>query len=50
MSCPTGALTNKKVLGEGRLYPEGTPNVYSVETEELLALPVFQGCRGRFSN
>ena len=43
VSCPTGALTNKRVLGEGRLYPEDTPNVYSVETEELLALPMFKG-------
>jgi len=48
VSCPTGALTNKRVLGEGRLYPEDTPNVYSVETEELLALPVFKGVSGTF--
>jgi CRP-like cAMP-binding protein len=48
VSCPTGALTNKKVLGEGRLYPENTPGVYSVETEELLALPVFKGVSGTF--
>jgi CRP-like cAMP-binding protein/Fe-S-cluster-containing hydrogenase component 2/ferredoxin len=48
ISCPTGALTNKKVLGEGRLYPEDTPNVYSVETEELLALPMFKGVSGTF--
>lgn len=48
VSCPTGALTNKKVLGEGRLYPEGTPEVYSVETEELLELPVFKGVSGTF--
>jgi CRP-like cAMP-binding protein/Fe-S-cluster-containing hydrogenase component 2 len=48
VSCPTGALTNKKVLGSGRLYPEGTPNVYSVETEELLKLPVFKGVSGTF--
>ena len=48
VSCPTGALTNKKVLGQGRLYPEDTPNVYDVETEELLALPVFKGVSGTF--
>ena len=48
VSCPTGALTNKKVLGSGRLYPEGTPNVYSVATEELLELPVFKGVSGTF--
>jgi CRP-like cAMP-binding protein len=35
-------------LGEGRLYPEDTPNVYSVETEELLALPMFKGVSGTF--
>jgi CRP-like cAMP-binding protein/Fe-S-cluster-containing hydrogenase component 2 len=48
VSCPTGALTNKKVLGLGRMYPENTPNVFSVETEELLALPVFKGVSGTF--
>ncbi len=48
VSCPTGALTNKKTLGTGRLYPENTPNVYSVETEELLALPVFKNVSGTF--
>jgi CRP-like cAMP-binding protein len=48
VSCPTGALTNKKVLGSGRLYPEDTPNVYSVETKELLELPVFKGVSGTF--
>jgi CRP-like cAMP-binding protein/Fe-S-cluster-containing hydrogenase component 2 len=48
VSCPTGALTNKKVLGAGRLYPEDTPNVYSVATEELLELPVFKGVSGTF--
>jgi len=48
VSCPTGALTNKRVLGEGRLYPEDTPNVFSVETEELLALPMFKGVSGTF--
>jgi CRP-like cAMP-binding protein len=48
VSCPTGALTNKKALGSGRLYPEGTPNVYSVETEELLSLPVFKNVSGTF--
>ena len=48
VSCPTGALTNKRELGSGRLYPEDTPNVYMVETEELLALPVFKGVSGTF--
>ncbi len=48
VSCPTGALTNKKALGGGRLYPEGTPNVFAVETEELLALPVFKNVSGTF--
>ena len=48
VSCPTGALTNKRELGMGRLYPEGTKNVFSVETEELLALPVFKGVSGTF--
>ncbi len=48
VSCPTGALTNKRVLGQGRLHPEGTPGIFDVETEELLALPVFQGVSGTF--
>jgi len=48
VSCPTGALTNKLVLGGGRLYPENTPNVFSVDTEDLLALPVFKGVSGTF--
>ena len=48
VSCPTGALTNKKVLGAGRLYPEKTRGVFSVETEDLLALPVFKGVSGTF--
>jgi CRP-like cAMP-binding protein/Fe-S-cluster-containing hydrogenase component 2 len=48
VSCPTGALTNKRELSRARLYPENTPNVYSVETEELLVLPVFKGVSGTF--
>jgi CRP-like cAMP-binding protein/Fe-S-cluster-containing hydrogenase component 2 len=48
VSCPTGALTNKRELGMGRLYPEGTPGIFSVETDELLALPVFKGVSGTF--
>ncbi len=48
VSCPTGALTNKRVLGQGRLHPEGTPGIFDVETEELLALPVFKGVSGTF--
>ncbi len=50
VSCPTGALTNKRVLGQGRLHPEGTPGIFDVETEDLLALPVFHGVSGTFLN
>jgi len=42
VSCPTGALTNKSVVGQ-RL-----DTGFSVQTEELLALPVFQGVSGTF--
>lgn len=47
VSCPTGALTNKKVLGQN-LLEQGNGNVFSVETEELLALPVFKNVSGTF--
>lgn len=43
VSCPTGALTNKNVLGQN-LRLEGP----SVEAQELLELPVFKGVSGTF--
>ena len=43
VSCPTGALTNKKVVGQ-HLELEGT----SVEVQELLELQVFKGVSGTF--
>ena len=53
VSCPTGALTNKKVLGQNllqQLIEENGPTVeaFSVETEDLLALPIFKGVSGTF--
>jgi len=42
VSCPTGALTNKVVVGQK--LEAGV----SCETEELLRLPVFQGVSGTF--
>jgi CRP-like cAMP-binding protein/ferredoxin/succinate dehydrogenase/fumarate reductase-like Fe-S protein len=42
VSCPTGALTNKVVVGQK--LEAGL----SCETEELLRLPVFQGVSGTF--
>jgi CRP-like cAMP-binding protein/Fe-S-cluster-containing hydrogenase component 2 len=42
VSCPTGALTNKVVVGQKLEW--GT----SCETEELLRLPVFHGVSGTF--
>ena len=48
VSCPTGALTNKKVLGQNLLEQSGSNQAYSVEVEELLALPVFRGVSGTF--
>ncbi len=47
VSCPTGALTNKRVLGQD-LHSQVGGNSYKVETEELLALPVFKGVSGTF--
>ncbi|HEX9759371.1 MAG TPA: cyclic nucleotide-binding domain-containing protein [Candidatus Acidoferrales bacterium] len=43
VSCPTGALTNKRVVQTE--MPEG-----GVEVEDLLALPVFKGVSGTFLN
>jgi CRP-like cAMP-binding protein/ferredoxin len=43
VSCPTGALTNKKVVGQ-HLELEGT----SVQVQELLELEVFKGVSGTF--
>lgn len=47
VSCPTGALTNKRVLGQN-LLSENAGNAFSVSTEELLELPVFKGVSGTF--
>jgi CRP-like cAMP-binding protein len=48
VSCPTGALTNKKIVGQNLLEQLDSPNVYSVDTEDLLALPIFKGVSGTF--
>lgn len=53
VSCPTGALTNKKVLGQNLFEDsDGDPTThnkaYPVETQELLDLPVFKGVSGTF--
>jgi CRP-like cAMP-binding protein len=42
VSCPTGALTNKRVAGTG--LGQGQP----VPAEELIALPIFNGVSGTF--
>jgi CRP-like cAMP-binding protein/Fe-S-cluster-containing dehydrogenase component len=42
VSCPTGALTNKRVVGTS--LPNGEP----VDVEELLGLPFFQKVSGTF--
>lgn len=47
VSCPTGALTNKRVVGQN-LLTAGDANTFSVEVEDLLALPVFKGVSGTF--
>jgi len=47
VSCPTGALTNKKVLGQ-KLEQGATLSGISVEAQELLELPVFKGVSGTF--
>lgn len=53
VSCPTGALTNKRVLGQNLFEDsDGDPSThnkaYPVETQELLELPVFKGVSGTF--
>jgi CRP-like cAMP-binding protein/Fe-S-cluster-containing hydrogenase component 2 len=48
VSCPTGALTNKKIVGQNLMEQIDRPNVYSVDTEDLLALPIFKGVSGTF--
>jgi CRP-like cAMP-binding protein/Fe-S-cluster-containing hydrogenase component 2 len=50
VSCPTGALTNKSVVGTN-LLPEkvsGGAGAQGFEAEELLKIPVFQGVSGTF--
>jgi CRP-like cAMP-binding protein/Fe-S-cluster-containing hydrogenase component 2 len=44
VSCPTGALTNKKVVGQHLQEDEGL----SLDVKELLQLPVFKGVSGTF--
>jgi CRP-like cAMP-binding protein/Fe-S-cluster-containing dehydrogenase component len=45
VSCPTGALTNKRVAGTS--IATG-PDAEAVEAEDLLQLPVFKGVSGTF--
>jgi CRP-like cAMP-binding protein/Fe-S-cluster-containing hydrogenase component 2/ferredoxin len=45
VSCPTGALTNKKILGQ---HLEGLESGTSLDVRELLALPVFKDVSGTF--
>src|ERR1700680_3146561 len=45
VSCPTGALTNKSVVGTA--ISTG-PGAQGLEAEELLKLPVFKGVSGTF--
>src|SRR6476661_1546031 len=45
VSCPTGALTNKTVVGTSIT---AGPDAQGFEAEELLQLPVFQGVSGTF--
>jgi len=47
VSCPTGALTNKKVLGQ-KLEQGSALSGISVEAQDLLELPVFKGVSGTF--
>src|SRR6185312_6489796 len=44
VSCPTGALTNKKIVGQHLTEEEGL----SLDVKELLRLPVFKGVSGTF--
>jgi len=45
VSCPTGALTNKSVVGTAIA---AGPGAEGFEAEELLKIPVFQGVSGTF--
>ncbi len=45
VSCPTGALTNKSVVGTAISVG---PGAQGLEAEELLKLPVFKGVSGTF--
>ncbi len=45
VSCPTGALTNKGVVGTSIAASEGS---YTFQAEELLRIPVFNGVSGTF--
>jgi len=47
VSCPTGALTNKKVLGQKLEHGAALAGI-SVQAQELLDLPVFKGVSGTF--
>ena len=46
VSCPTGALTNKRVLGQNLLQIH--PEALSPEVEALLAMPIFKNVSGTF--
>ena len=46
VSCPTGALTNKRVLGQNLLQVH--PEALSPEVEALLAMPIFRNVSGTF--
>ena len=46
VSCPTGALTNKRVLGQNLLQVH--PEALSPEVETLLAMPIFKNVSGTF--
>jgi CRP-like cAMP-binding protein/formate hydrogenlyase subunit 6/NADH:ubiquinone oxidoreductase subunit I len=46
VSCPTGALTNRRVLGQNLL--DIHPEAMIPSPEELLAMPVFHGVSGTF--
>src|SRR6202521_3828166 len=45
VSCPTGALTNKGVVGTSIAAPE---DGYTFHADELLRIPVFKGVSGTF--
>jgi CRP-like cAMP-binding protein/Fe-S-cluster-containing hydrogenase component 2 len=48
VSCPTGALTNKKIVGQNLLEQIDSPNANTVTSEYLLSLPFFKGVSGTF--